>query len=553
MSGNISKQPSVGTPLSIVCKTPGGNVLVGITIEVIGLRRKVSEEKSPNSPIRGQNDHIISAKEIDDTRNLELQENPNLPEGECILNITAVAPVATRLGPDGAPFAPGGVAVRQIRLKKGSEDFGPGKPLVMTLVHECLFRFAIDPAILRKRVRNLTIDEAYAELVHRHKQGTIRLIPEPKFDATCAPQVPDGALPRIKTVTESVDGKDVTHTEPANGADGKQLQVTTKLVNMDPRVGTVRLLYNPAPTHGSKGVVSDITKVNPINAAGLVRLCLMLQRRFGVTEFHHIGVGRNVVVNKGDCHDWGRAIDFAAVRLPDPVAGKPPLLLSLQEDWAKESVPKIAEIGRRPSREARDSAWPTVSQNLEYRFLSLNLDFDPAGDPKEQQRVVARALADARVAQSLKTAFNALNDPKRKPKATPEEIEAARASLLAERKIYATLAQTFFQFFFNWASDNYSHRSAAIDTVQTDAPESPDQPPSPPSTPAPPPALLTPEPMGTGGLIMHPDHHDTNTSDKPPPSHFDPNSKNGREAHNGHFHIQIGPTHGSTGSEPVII
>jgi hypothetical protein len=295
-------------------------------------------------------------------------------------------------------------------------------------------------------------------------------------------------------------------------------------------------------------VVSDIARVNPINAAGLVRLCLMLQRRFNITEFHHIGVARNVVVNKGDCHDWGRAIDFGGVRLPDPVAGKPPLLISLQEDWAKESVPKVSEIGRRPSREERSPAWPNVSRDLEFRFLSLNLDFDPAGDPKEQARVVARAMADNRVSPALKTAFNALNDPRRTPKATPEELEAARAPLLAERKTYATLAQNFFQFFFNWAADNYNNRSADPDTApQTIAPEFPDQPPPPP-----PPAVPAATPMGDGGRIMHPDHHDTNTADTPPPPHFDINAKNGREAHNGHYHIQIGPTHGSTGAEPVI-
>jgi hypothetical protein len=548
VTGNVSKQPAVGTPLSIVCKTPAGNVLIGVTIEVIGLRKKVTEEKGATSPVRGQNDHVISAQEIADTRDFQMKQDPSraLPEGECLLNITALAPAATKLGPNAAPFVAGAAAVRQIRFKKDSQEFGPKTPLEMTLIHECLFNFTIDPAILRKRVRNLTIEEAYKELVHRHKAGTIRLIPEPVFDAACTPQVQDVSLPRHKTVKETnAEGKEITRTEPVTGPDGKPLSVTTKLVNMDPRVGTIKLLYNAFPSRGSKGGASDILNVNPINAAGLVRLCLMLQRRFNITEFHHIGVGRNVVVNKGDCHDWGRAIDFGGVRLPDPVPGKPPLLLTLQEDWAKESVPKVAQIGQRPSRDDRSGAWPTEDRNLEFRFLSLNADFDPAGDAKEQARVVARALADNRVAQSLKQAFNTLNDPKRKPKATPAELDAARTPLLAERKSYVTLARTFFQFFFNWASDNYSQSSADPDPSPTDAPESPDQPPPPSPPPVPPDT-----PMGNGGRIMHPDHHDTNTSGTPPQP--DPNAKNGREAHNGHFHIQIGPTHGSTGAEPVI-
>lgn len=552
MSDTISKQPSIGTPLSIVCKTPAGNILIGVTIEVIGLRKKTTEEKGPNTPNRGQNDHMISNQEIDDTRNFELANNPGLPEGECILNITAVAPAGTRLGPNVAPFVAGAPATQQIRFKKGSLDFGPKTPVVMNLIHECLFNFTVDSAILRKRVRNLTIEEAYKELVHRHKAKTIRLFPEPTFDTACTSQVPDGSLPRFRTVRETgPDGKTVTRKEPVTGPDGKQLSVTTKLINMEPRVDTVSLLYNANPTRASTGNTIDITNVNPINAAGLVRLCLMLQRRFNITEFHHIGIGRNVIVNKGDCHDWGRAIDFAGVRLADPVAGKPPLLLSLQEDWAKESVPKISELGRRPSVEERSSAWPTVSQDIEFRFLSLNVDFDPSGTPQEQRRVVARALADPRVSAALKAAFNAITDVKRTPPATPAEVEAARTPLLAERKTYVTLAQNFFQFFFNWAADNYSKNSASPDpSPQSDAPEFPDQPP-PPSPPPPPPTPAA-TPMGTGGRTMHPDHHDTNTANDPPPPHFDINAKNGREAHNGHFHIQIGPTHGSTGSEPVI-
>ena len=56
--------------------------------------------------------------------------------------------------------------------------------------------------------------------------------------------------------------------------------------------------------------------------------------------------------------------------------------------------------------------------------------------------------------------------------------------------------------------------------------------------------------MGLGGRIMQPDHHDTGTRGNPPVS--DPSAKNGREAHNSHYHIQIGPTNGPTGAEPTL-
>lgn len=183
----------------------------------------------------------------------------------------------------------------------------------------------------------------------------------------------------------------------------------------------------------------------------------------------------------------------------------------------------------------------------------LNCDFDPADTADEQKRVVARALADARVSKSLKDAFNKVNND---PKHTADELEAVRAPLLAERKAYVDKAQAFFQYSYNWASDNYSQSSATPDDPpQTNAPEFPDQQMPPPPAPPPPGVVFSPPAppaiaMGLGGRIMHPDHHDSNSSGSPPT--FDPNAKNGREAHNGHYHIQIGPTHGTTADEPAL-
>ena len=543
MSG-ISKRPPQGTPLSIIVKTPAGNVLVGITIEVIGLRKEVSTEAGNGNRIRGQKDYLISAQEIDDTRNSPSQNTRGFAEDECELNVIAFAP-NTRLGPDVQPFKAGNADMRTIKLKKGDTRFGPKTPLVLELVEECLANFKIDPPILRKRVRNLSVDEAWQELVERHRRKLIRLIPEPVFDGSCGPRVPLGKLPRKKFVME--DGKpkkdEAGHNilEDVLDDEGQPAFATIEMVGMEPRVGTVAILNNNFPKHSSKGSPSAISNVNPINLAGLVRLSLLLQRRFGITELHHCGVSRGQILNAGDCHSWGRAIDFVAVRIPDPVMPANSFLLNLQEDWAGESVPKTADIGARPSRNPRDAAWPTKELDTEFRFLSLNLDLNPADAADEQQRVVDRALNDKRLPKDAQAKLQALL--KKKPAATAQEIEDARAPLLAARAGYVRKAQAFFQYFFDWAADNYTQGSALPDPVDAatgktpDAFENPDDPM---------PALPPPGDMGRGGFVMHPDHKSTNTSGTPPKP--DPNAKNGREAHNGHYHIQIGPT-GATDKE----
>ena len=543
MSG-VSKAPAVGTPLSITCRTPAGNTLTGVTLEVVGLRLDISSEvdASKGVKVRGQQDYMITDKEVDDTRTSPAQSGLGLAADECILNINARVP-GSRMGPPRTPFAPGQDS-KQIRFFKKKTDFGPKTPVVLQLTDECLVKFVVAPAILRKRVRNLTIDEAYQELVHRHKAGTIRLFPEPTFDANCVPVTPTRSLPRKRTKRgpdgnpEKVDGKEVL--EDVVDAKGAPVLVPLQLVGMEPRVGAVRIMFNNFGPRGTPAAPADLINVNPINAAGLVRLVLVLARRFNITEFHHVGVARNVIINKGDCHDWGRAIDFVAVQMADPAGGAAEFRLNVSQDWAGESVPRVSELGQRPSLQPRDSAWPFVTRDLEFRFLSLNLAFDPTHPAAEQQRVVQRALNDGRVDKALKDAFNKVNA---NPKHTDAELEAVRAPLLARRKLFVDLARNFFQFFFDWAADNYNQSSADPDAApQSDAPETPDAP-----APATPPG---PGDMGLGGRIMHADHHDTGTKGNPPVS--DPSAKNGREAHNSHYHIQIGPTNGPTGAEPTL-
>jgi hypothetical protein len=533
-----SKAPPKPTPLSVICRSPAGNPIVGVTLEVIGLRREVSKV-DPAGRSTGRVDYLITDQEVDNTRASPQQAGLGLGNDECLLNIIAFVP-GSQLGPNSAPFQPGGQAAKQIRFKKGSKDFGPDKPVELILVHQCLFNFTINPALLKKRVRNLTVDEAYQELVHRHQQRTIRLIPEPTFDAGCVPQTPKLTVPRSHTEQDSAGKTIVVEDRDSNGA---RKTVQTEMVNMSPRIGAVDVLYNDVPTRTSKGGPVNIVNVNPINAAGLVRLVLLLNKRFAITEFHHVGIGRSVIINKGDCHDWGRAIDYVGVRLPDPAGKATPFFMFVQGDWAKESVPTVAQIGKRPSLEDRNAAWPFVTQDLEYRFLSMDLDFDPAGSVDEQKRVVFRAKNDDRVAKSLKDAFDAVANRKT-PKPTPAELDAVRAPMLAERKTYVAKCQELFQFIFDWCADNYAHMSPDPDPAPSDAPEFPDMTTAPPA-----PAN---NPMGKGGRIMHPDHRDTGTKTVNGATVSDPSAKNGREAHNSHYHIQVGPT-GATAAEIALL
>ena len=536
--GGTSKAPPKPTPLSVICRSPAGNALVGVTLEVIGLRSEVSKV-DPQNRSTGRVDFLITDQEVDNTRASPQQVGLGLGNDECLLNIIAFVP-GSQLGPNSTPFQPGGRAAIQIRFTKGSKDFGPDKPVELNLIHQCLFNFKVNQALLKKRVRNLTVDEAYQELVHRHQQGTIQLIPEPSFDGACAAQTPKRTVFRSKTVKNEATGKnDVV---PENNADGTRKFVQTQLVNLAPRVASIGLLYNEQPTRTSKGARLEIANVNPINAAGLVRLVLLLFQRFGITEFHHVGIGRSVIINKGDCHDWGRAIDYVGVRLPDPALKPTPLFMFVGQDWAKEKVPLVAQMGRRPSKDVRNDAWPFVTQDLEYRFLSMNLDFDPTDTAAEQDRVEKRADADDRVAKSLKDAFKAVKNRK-SPAPTAAELDAVRTPMLKERRTYVEKCQELFQFIYDWCDDNYANASADPDpTPQSDAPEFPGM------TTAPPPAAN--RAMGKGGRIMHPDHRDTGTSGTPAVP--DQSAKNGREAHNSHYHVQIGPT-GATAAELALL
>lgn len=534
MTGNapstITKRATDGTPLSIVCKTVGGTPIIGVKITVIGLREKVSVRAPNDAQHDGQNDHLITDDEIDQTRTGELGKTPDLPEGECDLNILAVAPPDMKLGAATAPFVENGTVFKTIRLRKGAQDFSRKTPLVLTLTTACLNSFVVNESILKKRVRNLTLEEAYQELIHHHKSGTITLFPEPVFDDSCTPIVPKQNMTRKHTVAGPLtkEGKPTRMEVQSVGPDGKPLFITAELVNLKPRVDQVKLFYTNYGTRAQPWYPSEIRNVNPVNAVGLVRLCQRLAARFKITELHHSGCGRPAFVGVGDCHDYGRAIDFTGVRLADPVQGKPAFLLNVQDDWSTEGVPAHAEIGQRPSLKPRRPYWEEASTPIEYRFLTLNTEFALVNDEQEKTRVLKRAIADQRITKGLTKALDSLLN--QKEPASEEELKAARDPVLAEREAYVSLSRSFFQFFYDWAAENYSFASATPDPADDQAPDFPGRigPPSPPKE------------MGKGGFIMHPDHQTSATD------------SSGREAHKAHYHIQIGPTRGAIGREPVV-
>jgi hypothetical protein len=65
--GGASKAPPKPTPLSVICRSPAGNPLVGVTLEVIGLRREVSKA-DPQGKSTGRIDYLITDQEVDNTR-----------------------------------------------------------------------------------------------------------------------------------------------------------------------------------------------------------------------------------------------------------------------------------------------------------------------------------------------------------------------------------------------------------------------------------------------------------------------------------------------------
>jgi hypothetical protein len=89
----------------------------------------------------------------------------------------------------------------------------------------------------------------------------------------------------------------------------------------------------------------------------LCRLAYRLRTKFGVTEIHHLGIGHGRG-GADDCHNTGRAIDFAGV--VGIGAGGAPYDLDVLRDWGRQPVTMP------DGRALRD--WPTSFTATTYRL-----------------------------------------------------------------------------------------------------------------------------------------------------------------------------------------
>jgi hypothetical protein len=496
MGGSI--QPSTGTPLSVIAKTPNGTTLFGVTLVAIGLRQEISRANVAN----GRMDWIITESEFDYTANWEQKNLASPPPaGSCVINLVASMP-GTNYGPvppRGGTFQAGGNAFGQVTLTKGDTRFGPDNPVVLTLIDGCLWNFT-DNLHEDIPARNLKLAEAVEVLVTFHKQGVIRLDPEPVFQqvgGNCGALTSPKATPcfAVDTGNKDANGKAILQ-----GVDGVKLSA----MNQHGIIDGVRFTYNG---YGKKATIPfkknpdgtsvqffdpAIGNLDVRNAVGLVRLVRRLKAKFNITEFHHSGIGSGTgkAVN---CHNQGRAVDFTGVRLP-PEPGVLDGLISVFDDWFQRTVPDEREIGVSPKTLERKPDWPHKSQLLEFRLESL----DRAALEGDDAKSLAADLKQAGTDQAKIDQINAAHKAK---------IDALESSV--------NKAANFFSFMWMYICADFQNKrpeESEVDyRLQGPADEI--------------------SRIGDRGFIMNPDHK---ASDMGGPS--------GREAHMAHLHFQVGPT-----------
>ena len=526
-----AKEAPKGTPLSVIVKTPAGNILTGVRVTAIGLREETTKQdldprNGRPTDKHGRMDWIITDEEFERTADQERKQNPPAvgPDGtplaanECLLNITADIR-GSRFGPEppkggkflagGTVFVPGG-----IWFVKGKDGFGPKTPVVLTLIDECLSNFTKNlhadiPA------RNLTLEQAREVLVTFHKQTLIRIIPEPVFDVTngtCAPQ------PKSPSVDKCT--AEAACLKIAGQIDGVQFK--------NNQSGAKR---------GIPGAFTDpvIDHLDLRNAVALIRLVRKLKAAFQIIEFHHAGIGRGQG-SPLDCHNQGRAVDFVGVRVPDGASG--PDHIYVLEDWAQRSVPDASEIGVSPKTKKRlpgmpssdhiKSGWPesdvntkqvdrktkdkdgveiivqvTVfdsfitdrSRTLEFRLDSLD-----------------RAVIEVEALPELQVAIAKAG----KDQAKIDEVKADHVTKLDAREASIARARNFFSSMYRFIAEDYQDRSQGTSQGLFTAG---------------PPVTNPISAIGSGGSIMNPDHATSM-----------PFGSGGREAHQAHLHFQIGVT-----------
>jgi hypothetical protein len=127
-----------------------------------------------------------------------------------------------------------------------------------------------------------------------------------------------------------------------------------------PVIDGVRFVYGRL---GGARDVGMIDNVDLRNAVLLYRLANMLKTRFGASVIHHLGIGHGRGDSQ-DCHNTGRAIDFAGV---DGNHGGQSYQLDILRDWGQQRVPTPGE---------RPNQWPANATRTRYRLEPGSLAHD---------------------------------------------------------------------------------------------------------------------------------------------------------------------------------
>jgi hypothetical protein len=340
--------------------------------------------------------------------------------------------------------------------------------------------------------RALTPEEARDVLFALHQKGEITLRVEPEFGDPTGRETPQpspacgGCVPRNYLIGP----------HPSNSAAERSIYLS-----MERKVGGVEWVY----VGEYKDVVQfwatpgfgAIQNVEARLAVALYRLTRFLRDSRHVTRIYHIGIGQGQGANT-DPHNTGRAIDFGGVTMVDPkVNGGASTSFHVYYDWF--SHPTTWPVAPTDATRKKGEGVRTTVPNLKL------------ADPEQRE---TKRLADWPPDWGTSPGGNPLPGG-----VNPLQYRLRRAAPDAAGSVYPAgvcpTASDLWLAVYVFAAGQFENKSVGADATEA------------------------PAGVGARSWIMSPDcapsdppPADAKPGDKPPP--------HGRQAHNNHFHFQIG-------------